>query len=118
MQYSLLTYNTFATSTLLYVPQLENVPEEVSKEECKQVVRMFPGPGHWIEPCDAWYLKENFGLAKSAQSLSLMACAAKLRVASLGCHFGIKCVNAHNLRRLGRDNIFSRAHDIHNACLL
>ena len=49
---------------------------------------------------------------KAPQSLVAVAWAAKLRMASLGCHFGCKHVSAYRLRRLLRDNIFSRHHDL------
>ena len=92
MQYAALAYNVFAISTLLYVGQLEIVPRFVLDMERKLVLAMFPGPGAWITPEDAWFLRENFGLAKSAQSLASSARAAKLRVAAAGCHFNSKFV--------------------------
>ena len=108
MQYATLAYNIFALSTLLYVAQLEAVPRFVLIEERVQILRMFPGPGQWMIPEDAWYLKENYGLAKSAQPLALVARAAKLRVSALGCHFGCRQVTGRQLRRLGTDNIYAR----------
>ena len=117
MQCATVAYNTFAMSTLLYVAQLEAIPDYVLQEERTQVVKMFPGPGVWVIPEDLWYLKEHFGLAKSAQSLAMVARAAKLRVATLGCHFGCRFVTPHRLRRLCQDNIFSRAHDLQHAMI-
>ena len=101
-------YNTFAISTLMYVAQLEPVPEYIAAEERVQVLKMFPGPGVWITCEDLWHLAENFGLAKSAQSLECMARAAKLRVACLGCHFGCKDITRRMVLRPNEDNIFSR----------
>jgi len=115
MQYAALAYNVFALSTLLYVAQLEPVPEFVIQEERRLVLSMFPGPGTWITPEDLWCLKEGFGFAKAPQSLSLVARAAKFRVATLACHFDCKFVSAHRLRRLGLDNIFTRCHALRNA---
>ena len=115
MQFSAVAYNTFALSTLLYIAQLEPVPEFVFEEERKQVLKMFSGPGNWIGPEDLWFLKEHFGLAKSAQSLACVARAAKLRVAILGCHFDCQSISPQNLYRLGQDNIHSRAHALHGA---
>jgi hypothetical protein len=114
MQIGALTYNTFALSTLLYVGQLERIPEEVSAAELKCVMQMFPGPGNWILPSDAWYLKESFGLAMSAQPLDALVKAAQLRVATLGCHFERKHIHARDLRRLSQDNIFARVHELHS----
>lgn len=118
MQYAATAYNVFALSTLLYIAQLEPVPEFVLKEERKQVVKMFPGPGAWIIPEDAWFLKECFFLARSAQPLSLVARAAKLRVAALGWHFGCNHVTRRQLRRLGDDNIHARHHSLSAAVSL
>ena len=53
-------------------------------------------------------MKENFGLSKSAQPLSITARAAKLRVATLGCHFGVKQIQSRHLARDRRDNILAR----------
>ena len=101
MQYGALTYNVFALSTLLYVGQLEPIPEDVFRAERLNVVRMFPGPGNWLAPKDAWALQESFGLAKSAHALSIVASAAKLRVAYFGCQlfFGLSFAKFGALRR-------------------
>ena len=114
MQYAALAYNVFALSTLLYVAQLEQVPEFVLKEERKLVVSMFPGPGNWITAEDLWTLKEAFGFTKAPQSLALVARAAKFRVALFGCHFDCKVINERRLKRLLQDNIFSRHHELRN----
>jgi hypothetical protein len=113
MQYGALTYNVFALSVLLFVGQLEQIPDHVLHTERAQVTKMFPGPGHWLEPEDAWYLKESYGAPKSAQPLSVLASASKLRVACLGCHFGRKHIQPRHLHRLGVDNIFARVHELH-----
>lgn len=115
MQYNTMAYNVFALSTLLYIAQLENIPEFVAKAERTAVLSMYKGPGNWISPEDVWFLKENYGLAKSSQPLDLVAKAAKLRVATFGCHFGVKHIQAKHLRRLGCDNIFSRARSLQTA---
>ena len=80
MQYASVAYNVFALSALLYVAQLEPVPDFVIQEERRLVLSMFPGPGNWVTPEDLWFLKEGFGFAKAPQSLRLVARAAKLRV--------------------------------------
>jgi len=115
MQFGAMAYNTFALSTLLFIAQLEGIPCEVSESERKHVVKMFPGFGHWIEPCEVWYMKEMFGCAKSAQPLDVIAKASKLRLAILGCHFDRKQLKPHHLRRHGHDNIFSRVVEL-NSC--
>ncbi len=56
MQLGALTYNTFAMSTLLYVAQLMRVPDKAIALERSLVTKMFPGPGHWIEPEDLWFM--------------------------------------------------------------
>jgi hypothetical protein len=109
MQLGALTYNTFAMSTLLYVAQLMRVPDKAIELERSIVTKMFPGPGHWIEPEDLWFMHEAYGTCKSVQSLSIVAKAAKLRIATLGCHFDSKVIGPSQLRRLGQDNIFERA---------
>ena len=110
MQIGALAYNVFALSTLLYVAQLEDVPEHILRLEKEQVVKMFPGPGNWIAAEDCWYLKESFGFRKSAQPLCIIARAAKLRLSTLGCHFGVKHVQPRHLCRGREDSITSRAH--------
>ena len=114
MQYASVAYNVFALSTLLYVAQLEPIPDFVIQEERRLVLSIFPGPGNWVTPEDLWCLREGFGFAKAPQSLRLVARAAKLRVASLACHFDCKYVSAHRLRRHAQDNIFSRCHALRN----
>ena len=99
MQYAALTYNVFALSTLLFVGQLEQIPDHALHIERLSVCRMFPGPGTWIVPEDLWYMSENFGCCKSPQPLSLVARAAQFRVATLGCHFTRKRVCPTSLRR-------------------
>jgi len=115
MQFAAVAYNTFALSTLLYVAQLEVVPDFVLQEERDQLLKMFPGPGNWAIPEDLWYLREHYGLAKSATSLAMVSRAAKLRVATLGCHFNCQVVTPHRLRRLCQDNIFARTHAVQHA---
>ena len=117
MQLAALAYNVFALSTLLYIAQLEPVPEFVIQEERRLVLAMFPGPGTWITPEDLWCLKDGFGFAKCPQSLTFVARAAKFRVSTLGCHFDCKFVSSHRLRRLGHDNIFSRSHALRNVTM-
>ena len=108
MQYATLAYNVFALSTLLYIAQLEQVPDYVLLRERESVLKMFPGPGTWVIPEDLWFLKESFGLAKSAQPLALCCRAAQFRVAHLGAHFGTKFVSAHRIKHPAQDTIFTR----------
>ena len=110
MQFAAVAYNTFALSTLLYIAQLEPVPDLVLQVEREHVLKMLPGPGNWASPEDLWYLREHFGLSKSAQSLACVARAAKFRVATLGCHFDCRSISSRNLYRLGHDNIQYRTH--------
>ena len=108
LQLATLAYNVFALSTLMYVGQLERVPSFVLEREKKLVLKMYPGPGTWLIPEDALFLKETFGLTKSAQPLSMVVRAAQLRVATLGCHFGQTCVTTHSIMNPAYDNIFER----------
>jgi len=78
---------------------------------------MFPGPGTWVIPSDLWFGKENFGMARSAQCLVFSARADKLRVSTLGCHFGMKGVTPQRLRRLGEDNIYQRMRTLQHALI-
>jgi len=112
MQFGALSYNVFALSTLLYVAHLEKIPKWIEREERKQVLKIFPGPGAWLVPEDAWYLKESYGLALSAQPLTLTARASQLRVACLGCHFSVKDIRPCHLRRRAADNIFAKQQEL------
>ena len=87
MQFATLAYNIFAVSVQSYIAQLEEVPKHVIESERARMLHMYPGPGNWVTPEDLWFAAENFGLAKSATSVELMARAAKFRVAVMGCRF-------------------------------
>ena len=112
MQFATLAYNVFAVSVLSYIAQLEEVPRHVVESERARMLHMFPGPGTWIIPEDLWFAAENFGLAKSAVSVELMARAAKFRVAVMGCRFSGGNDSIRGLKRLGGDNIHARWHEL------
>ena len=80
LQFSTIAYNTFCTTVLSYIGQLEHPPVDVYGREKQALRRMAPGPGNWITPQDCWHLKESYGLSKSFDSLELVAWAAKIRV--------------------------------------
>jgi len=71
MQYGALTYNVFVLSTLLFVGQLEPVPQSIYKHEALSVCRIFPGPGNWFVHSDACFFHESLGLPRSVQPLEL-----------------------------------------------
>ena len=108
MQYATVAYNVFAVSVLSYIAQLEEVPQSVLDAERRCLLRMFPGPGTWIDHEDLWYAHESFGLAKSATPIELMARAAKFRVAMMGCRFSGGRDSIRGIRRQGEDTIYSR----------
>ena len=108
IQFAALSYNVFALSTLLFVSQLEQVPQHVLDSEAQHIHKMFPGPGTWILPNGSWFLSEHYGLARSLQPLRQTAQAAQLRVACLGCHFMCNKICPKHLRVRARDNIHSR----------
>ena len=112
LQFAVLSYNVFCISTLLFVGQLEPVPDWVSAGEVKQVCRMFPGPGVWLVAQDAWHFKEGFGLTRSAIALKDTVMAAQLRTAALGCHFGRNTLTPSGLFRAPDDNIWSRSQQL------
>jgi hypothetical protein len=81
----LLLTTLYAISTLMYVAQIEPVPEYVAAEERVQVLKMFPGPGTWVIPSDLWFSKENFGMARSAQVPGALSQGCQAQ----GSHFGL-----------------------------
>ena len=116
LQFAVLSYNVFCISTLLFIGQLEAIPEYMLEIERKQVARMFPGPGGWLIPEDAWCFKECYGFHKSAKQLSHTVQAAQFRVAMVGCQFGRNTLSPHHLLNPPSDNIWSRRNELH-ACL-
>jgi len=112
--FATLAYNTFAISTLMFIGQLEQPPQDALNREKELVVSMYPGGTSWIIPSDAWYAKEMYGFAKSAQPLCWSVRAAQLRVAVLGCHFGVKHVDAFRIFNPRSDNIDARWTTLHN----
>ena len=80
LQFSALTYNTFALSVLGYVAQLERPPDWVLDMERSALRAVAPGPGNWATPDDLWRLRESFGVGISFKSIAAIAKAAQLRV--------------------------------------
>jgi hypothetical protein len=108
-------YSTFAISTLLYVGQLEPLPQEAIDKESVALRIMFPGPGMWAVPNDLWYLREHYGLSRSAQSLQMSVRAAQLRVACLGCHFEHDRLSTRQFLEKAQDSIYSRSRALKDA---
>jgi len=79
-QFATLAYNTFALSTLAFVAQLEDPPDFAFAAEEAGLRKAMSGPGQCYEANDAFFLKENYGQARSYTSLCVVAQAAKLRV--------------------------------------
>ena len=115
LMFTTLAYNTFAFSTLGFIAQLAIPPPSIFLQEVAALRSVLPGPGHWIEPRDAFALKESFGQLHSFKSLQGMAVAAKLRVKFTHDQLGngpeasrpalsIRTM-AYNLRQLCVDNI-------------
>jgi hypothetical protein len=83
LQYSTLTYNTFAMSVLTFLAQLESPPEEIYEVERVALRRAARGPGKtWAKPEDLWHL-QSYGQFRSFSSLRTSAWAAQVRVATL-----------------------------------
>jgi hypothetical protein len=80
MQFATAAYNSLALSTLLFIAQLENPPEEVFAGERCGIRSTLRGPGkYWYDTDDAFYLKECYGQSKSFGSLSVITQASQLR---------------------------------------
>ena len=82
LQYNALVYNTFAVSVLSYVGQLEPPPINIDQEEEQGLRKVAKGPYLWATPADLCRLKEHFGGTRSFKSISAMAWASKVRVAT------------------------------------
>jgi len=80
LQASAIAFNTFASSVLGYIAQLEAPPDHAPKVEEVGLRKMVPGPGNWCNATDLHFLKECYGQCKSFQLLSTTSAAAKLRV--------------------------------------
>jgi hypothetical protein len=74
-------YNTFVVTTLEFVAQLEDIPEEVKKAEEQAMRRLAPGPGNWVVLQDLENL-DLFGIGKGFRLIECTACASKLRLLS------------------------------------
>ena len=73
-------YNIFVFSCLMFVAQIEDIPEVAWEAERKALRKFSPGPGNWVQNRDLFHLKSLFGLPASLKSLGITALAAKLRV--------------------------------------
>ena len=80
LQYSALTYNTFAVSTLSYVAQLEQPPDWLYEEERMALKKVASGPRDWAGPDDFWHLKDGYGFCQAFKCIRWLAQAAQLRV--------------------------------------
>ena len=80
LHYEAYVYNVFCHSVLSFVAQFEHPPEWALKQERASVIRLARGPTEWAKPEDLWRRKEDWGQAKSFQSLTHLAKAAKDRV--------------------------------------
>ena len=79
LQYSALTYNTFAISTLTFLSQLEDPPPDIYDLEKRALRRVAPGPGKdWATAEDLWHL-QRYGQARSFRSLRVTAWATQIR---------------------------------------
>ena len=105
-QFAVVAYNSLALSTLLFIAQLENPPEQVLREEVAGIRRTLGGPGNWYDPkCDPYFLKEWYGQNKSFGSLSIISQAAQLRT-----------LHSHNItRQSGRTFNRTSVADMHSA---
>ena len=73
-------YNTFISSVLMFIAQLEVPSAEVLKAEKEGLLKMTSGPHAWRLPGDLFFLKEAYGQVASFHSVTFSAQAAKERV--------------------------------------
>ena len=73
-------YNTYVSTILAFVGQLENAPPHVLDAEKKALRRMAPGPGNWILRPDLEYLSECYGQSLSFYGVQTTAWSAQVRV--------------------------------------
>ena len=78
--YATQVWNTFVLPVLLFVAQLERVPEVVLQTERCLLRRAAPGPGSWCQAEDLWRLRKAFHLPGEFRQLSATAIASHLRV--------------------------------------
>ena len=81
MQLTLRSYRVYMASVLLFVGQLEDLPETFEGVERTACRRLFPGPNNLITPGVLKNLK-SIGLPAELANESAMAVAAKSRVYS------------------------------------
>jgi len=79
LMFSTAAYNTFASSTLGFVAQLEEPTDHVLDTERRGIIKMLPGPGKWCQEHDAFYFRESWGQKASFNSVRVTSAAAKLR---------------------------------------
>jgi hypothetical protein len=83
LQYAALTYNVYAVSVLAYVAQLEEPPDSTYSIEAWGLTKSAVGPSpNWASAEDFWNLSRCYGQARSFHSVSVMAWASKIRVAT------------------------------------
>ena len=104
-QFSVLAYNSLTLSTLLFVAQLENPPEEVLAAETACIRKMLGGPGQWFNIENTHHLKECFGQKYSYGSLALISQAAQLTVVH---SHNIACCNGSILDTSSIFNMYRR----------
>ena len=61
LHFAAMTYNVFVITIPSYIWQLAPVGKDILDEEARALRKINPGPGHWIQPCDWWLLKESWG---------------------------------------------------------
>ena len=54
---------------------------DILDEEARALRKINPGPGHWIQPCDWWLLKESWGHSMAFVSARHKSMAAATRIA-------------------------------------
>ena len=103
--WSSMYYNTFAVTTLEFVAQLVDTPDEVLISEEAALRRFAPGPGNWIKREDLENLN-RFGIGAGFRTISLTSSAAKLRLMR---DIGPKAIlNRAESLRLAQVDSFSR----------
>ena len=81
LHFAAMTYNVFVITIISYIWQLAPVGKDILDEEARALRKINPGPGHWIQPCDWWLLKESWGHSLAFVSARHKSMAGATRIA-------------------------------------
>lgn len=78
LRLTIAAYRVYVLSVLLFVAQLERVPNSALEAENRALLQLAPGPSGWITP-DSLRLLREYGMVNEFASLSACATAAAAR---------------------------------------